>query len=165
MLAAIESNLDDLAQLWLQAPELMQKEHAKAVTEAGLFLEAELKENSPVGSTGFYRQAHTFAGPIVLGDDVEGVVGNPLIYAPGVELGTKPHMPPVTPLIDWVETVLDLNGAQAQSVAWAIAMKIKKKGTKGQFVYKRTFDMSAPALATILIDATTRVKEKLHGAS
>ncbi|MCV6605834.1 MAG: hypothetical protein OIF34_11055, partial [Porticoccaceae bacterium] len=95
MLAAIGSNLDDLAYLWSQAPALMQQEHMKATMEAGLFLEAELKENSPKGATGFYTQAHAFVGPIVLDDDVQGVVGNPLNYAIPVELGTKPHMPPV----------------------------------------------------------------------
>lgn len=165
MLAAIESNLDDLAQLWATAPELMRQEHLKATTEAGLFLEAELKENSPRGATGFYTQAHAFAVPVVQDDDVQGVVGNPLNYAVAVELGTKPHMPPVAPLVDWVEQVLQLDGAEAQSVAWAIAMKIKKQGTEGQFVYKRTFDMSQNTVAHILMAATKRVQEALHGPS
>jgi hypothetical protein len=33
---------------------------------------------------------------------VIGVVGSPLAYALPVEIGTRPHFPPVAAILDWV---------------------------------------------------------------
>ena len=66
-------------------------------------------------------------------------------YGPYVEFGTRPHMPPVEPIQKWVEIksrrfvrtksgkqrwIKGKQGKEARSIAWAIAMTIKKKGTK-----------------------------------
>ncbi|WP_146027251.1 hypothetical protein [Bowmanella denitrificans] len=161
MLASIDSNLGKLADLWGTAEALMAQEHKRAITEAGLLLQRELADASPGGATGFYRRAHNFAGPIQVGQDYVGVVGNPLNYAVPVELGTKPHFPPIAPLLDWVETVLGLDGSEAEQVAYAIAWKIKHKGTEGQFVYRDTFAANEHRVAQIMQRATDRVLEKL----
>jgi|GEM_PF-3030292 len=59
-------------------------------------------------------------------------VGSDLPYAPCVEFGALPHMPPVKPLKYWVRLKLGVPRGEANSVAWAVAMKIKKEGTPPQ---------------------------------
>lgn len=54
-----------------------------------------------------------------------------------VEYGTPPHMPPVDELKDWVAVKFGLTGKAGSNVAWAIAMHIKKYGTK-PFPFVRT---------------------------
>lgn len=57
-------------------------------------------------------------------------------YSLAVELGSRPHMPPVEPILAWVLYKgffgVGPNGKPqtAENVAWAIAMKIKAEGTK-----------------------------------
>ena len=46
-------------------------------------------------------------------------------YAPYVDKGTKPHMPPVDDIRDWCV----LKGIEPEA-AWAIALKIKEQGTR-----------------------------------
>lgn len=60
---------------------------------------------------------------------VEGVVGAGAGYAPYVELGTRPHMPPLAPLVDWVEVKLGLRGKEALRAARAIRWSIFQRGT------------------------------------
>lgn len=38
-------------------------------------------------------------------------------------------MPPISALVSWVESKMGLSGADAQRMAWAVGMKIKKEGT------------------------------------
>lgn len=54
-------------------------------------------------------------------------------HAMPIEYGTEPHMPPVTPIMRWVQRKLGVhNRKKAYSIAWAIATKIKKHGTDAQ---------------------------------
>lgn len=44
--------------------------------------------------------------------------------------GRKPgKAPPITPLINWVNAKFGIGGAEAKSIAFAVAKKIKKEGT------------------------------------
>lgn len=49
-----------------------------------------------------------------------------------IEFGSEPHMPPVKPLKGWSKRKLRKTGKEINSVAWAVAMKIKKEGTNPQ---------------------------------
>jgi len=53
------------------------------------------------------------------------VVGTNVQYAPFVEFGTRPHMPPVEPLKEWA--ALKLHNPNA---GYAVAKKIARQGTK-----------------------------------
>ena len=54
-------------------------------------------------------------------------VGTESQYGPWVEHGTGPHMPPIEPLQAWAQRVLG-----DPELAWPIALKIRKYGTKAQ---------------------------------
>jgi len=86
-----------------------------------------------------------------------GVVGSASPYVVAVELGTKPHLPPIAPLIDWVEKrglakVFSIKTHKAMKpkgrdeaaitlqIAEAIAWKIFHHGTQGQFMFTNTWN-------------------------
>jgi hypothetical protein len=90
-----------------------------------------------------------------------GVVGTPQPYAVPVELGTKPHMPPVQPLQDWVRQKLGLSGAEGRSVAFAIARKISKKGTKGHFMFRDAFTDNAAEVQRQFDQTVSRIVARI----
>lgn len=65
-------------------------------------------------------------------DGVYAEYGSYKSYAAAVENGTRPHFPPVSPLIHWVQIKGIANGDAATQVAWAIAHHISKMGTRPQ---------------------------------
>jgi hypothetical protein len=104
---------------------------------------------------------HTAAGGFQEGYEVRNTAPHIGI----LELGSRPHMPPVQPLYEWVKrnigqelkatarlvaalagrrsigkrgvvTQAQLIDKRAMALAWAIAMTIKKKGTKPLFIVK-----------------------------
>ncbi len=79
-----------------------------------------------------------------------------LDYAKYVELGTKPHMPPVSALQDW---------AQSKGInPWAVAMSIKKKGTKANPFVKRTYELAKPEVILEFQTASKLITEFLAKA-
>lgn len=60
-------------------------------------------------------------------DETGFMVGTDLFYAPYIEYGTRPHMPPPAALIPWV-----LRHGMSASAAYAIALKIAQRGTPAQ---------------------------------
>jgi hypothetical protein len=50
-------------------------------------------------------------------------------HAPPTEYGSRPHYPPIKPLIGWARRKLGLSDKNAKSVAYAIQHKIAKEGT------------------------------------
>jgi hypothetical protein len=74
-----------------------------------------------------------------------------------VEYGTKPHLPPVNKILEWVmvKPVLPRPNDDGElptptQLAWAIAKKIEKKGTDG-----------TEALEEAILDINEKFKEKL----
>lgn len=61
-------------------------------------------------------------------------------YSSFIEYGTEPHMPPVEPLIEWAKIKLGMDEKEAKKVAWAIAMKIAKEGTKPRPFLRNAID-------------------------
>lgn len=56
-------------------------------------------------------------------------VGCDALHAAYVEFGTMPHMPPVAPILKWVNRKLGVRGKEGERTAWAIAKTIEKCGT------------------------------------
>jgi len=103
----------------------------KAAVEAGCFLILnDAKINSSVVSSDLRKSLASKVNVSVKG--IEGEVGTNKEYAPCVEYGTRPHMPPVKAL----ETAANVYGIDA----WALAMTIKKKGTKAHPYLRPAFD-------------------------
>lgn len=141
--------LDALARAWLAAPDKARAALVGAVTEGGLLLEREWKDRAPKGATGAY-EASISARPVeISGEQVIGEVGSSQAHVLFVELGTKPHMPPVAPLVDWAKSKFGLSDKEAKRVGYAVALKIKAHGTEGQHIAADTFEDNLGQLGSI----------------
>lgn len=58
-------------------------------------------------------------------------------HFPFIEYGTRPHMPPIAPLITWAARKFGVDGGEAQAIAWAVAKKIAKHGTEPRHVFAK----------------------------
>lgn len=58
------------------------------------------------------------------GDDVLGIVGTNVVYAPYIELGTRAHMPPLAALSTWA--------ARHHTSAYLVARAIARRGLKAR---------------------------------
>lgn len=62
--------------------------------------------------------------------DTRAEVGNAAPQSVWGEFGTRPHMPPVDALMEWVlRKKISRDEREARSIAWAIAKDIEKHGT------------------------------------
>ena len=159
----IRFDFDELKTLQAQmasAPGVVSEEIDRAVTEADLMLEREIKDAWPVAS-GTSRASFTHVER-VNGLAVEGFVGSSLGYVQPVDLGTRPHFPPVDALIDWVRQKLGIaNERQARGVAFLIARKIARTGTKGAHVFETVLGRLAPQFERIFSAAQDRIAARV----
>jgi len=148
------------------APALVLEELEAAALEADALLEREVKERMPVGATGGLR-ASVFSQEQRVGEfGVEGLVGTPMAHAVPVEIGTRPHMPPIAPLVDWVMAKLGISSEKtARGVAFAIAKKISARGTTGQFPFQLTYLEQTPDVLRIFEAAAARIAARSGGAA
>jgi hypothetical protein len=154
---------ETLARAFASAPALVATELGRAALEASLLIEREAKENAPTAHVTF-RASIRSEPPRMLGDRIVGVVMSPLAYAEPVELGTKPHRPPIAPLADWARVKLGLRGDEAESAAWGIARKIEREGTEGRFPLSRALAENAPQVEAIMTAAVGRIAAALATA-
>ncbi|MGM0641950.1 MAG: hypothetical protein ACQESN_11080, partial [Thermotogota bacterium] len=61
-------------------------------------------------------------------------------YAPFLEFGTKPHTPPLQPILSWVRRKLGFTDESAENVAWSIIHKISRRGTKARNYFKDSYE-------------------------
>lgn len=157
----------ELSDMFRRAPDLCREELTRAMLEAELLLQREVKELTPVGvgGAGGLRGSVTALTPQVAGDSVLGVVGSPLNYAEPVEMGTRPHFPPVEPLEDWVRQKLDVTEDEVPGVALAIARKIAARGTPAVGMFHRAFAANRPQVAQMFEAARARIVHRLGGAN
>lgn len=149
----------ELSALWSRAPEIVREELLRTTTEADLLLERDVKERTPT-SFGLLR-ASVFGEEQTLADSVIGVVGTAMAYAIPVELGTKPHFPPIEPLKDWVRQKLDVPPEQVDEVAFLIARKIAARGTAGAHMFGAAFEANRAQIERMYDDARRRIVSRL----
>lgn len=155
--------LEELQALFEQAPELVIEEYEAATWEAELLLERETKELTPTGATGLLRESIA-AEPPVVGNTLLGVVGTSLAHAVPVELGTRPHFPPIEPIMDWVRSKLDIKddgNATVYYTALAIARKIAARGTLGVGMFHRAFAIYKGQMQEMFKNANARVVQRM----
>ena len=147
------------------APRMAERELLVAATEATQLVEREVKENIPRGATGLTAQSVTsdaFSTPA----GVLGVVGSAMPSALWLEVGTKPHMPPVEALVPWVKAVLGIADAkEAKSVAFLVARKIKARGTAAQKPFERALQASEAQILRFYEEAAGRMAANLAGGA
>lgn len=146
-----------------QAPQVTISALLAAMTDATLLLQRESQELMPSAS-GLTRasiSADAFTTPM----GVLGVVGSNQPSAAFVELGTRPHMPPIAPIQRWVQDRLGLSGAEGRRVAWLVARKIARKGTPAQRVFERTLKANQAQVISIFENAAARLASHLGSAA
>lgn len=151
----------ELEAAWQKAPEIVREELTSAMDEATSLLEGEAKDLTPVGAMGLLRQSILAQEPRVLADQVIGVVGTALDYAVPVELGTKPHFPPVEALEDWVRRRLGVAEKDARRVAFLVARKIAAHGTPAFGMLHRAFAKAGVSIGMIFARARDRIASRL----
>lgn len=153
------SGLAALQRGFARAPEFTRERLLDAMTEATLYLEREVKDAFPAVS-GLTRASITrdaFSTPA----GVLGVVGSASPAVAAVELGTRPHMPPVAAILLWVQDKFGLAGEDAERMAWGVARKIKAHGTKGQGHFQRTLAAGTGTLTSIFQGAVQDIAQHL----
>lgn len=143
------AGLDQIAALWQQAPAIAERHLVAAMEESLLLLQREVADATPTGAHQLLRKSIVAEPVRRLADGLLGVVdvedrtgkyGSPLNYAVAVELGTRPHMPPLEPLVDWTKAKLGLKGKAATAAAEGIRWKVFHQGTEGAFMFKTTHE-------------------------
>ncbi len=156
--------METLSRGLLEAPEFARQVLEAATTEATLLLQREWQDRVPRAS-GLTAQsitsdvASTPAG-------VLGIVGSSQPSALFVELGTKPHMPPVAAMVPWVKAVLGITEPkEVQRVAYLVARKIARHGTPAQRPMGKAVEATAGQVVAIFERAAVRIAERLAGGT
>jgi hypothetical protein len=152
----------DFLALIARAPEISREELSAGATEILELLTMLIQERTPKGATHLLRGSITHE---VSGDPTaEGILGavySPLAYAAPVELGTRPHWPPLDPLIDWVRAKLGVaDEDEARAVARRIQFKIAARGTQGAHMFEQGFEAGADLAENILSGRVERIIER-----
>ncbi len=155
--------LDQIRAAFKQAPGVTINALLAAMTDATVLLQRESMELMPTAS-GLTRAsiaADSFTTPM----GVLGIVGSNQPSAAFVELGTRPHMPPIAPIQRWVQDRLGLSGAEGRRVAWLVARKIARKGTPAQRVFERTLAANQAQVISIFENVAARLANHLGSAA
>lgn len=152
--------LDSLQRGLQQAPATAKAELLAAATEAVMLLESDVVGTFP-HHTGVSRASiagDAFSTPA----GVLGLVGSSNPVVAFVELGTKPHTPPIEPLLQWVGDVLGLSGDEAFAAARGIQRKIRARGTPARKVFEQSLVRNLPRISGIFEAAGGRVAAALE---
>lgn len=145
-----------MAEVLREFPGLVLEEVASGIFQAELLLLRETIERTPTSGVGTLRQSMIAEQPRIEGETVLGMMGSPLPYAMPVEAGTKPHMPPEQPIMDWVEQKLGLSGEKAEKAVQAIRWKIKHHGTKGAYMFSGALEHNLGQVGDIITASARR---------
>ncbi len=159
------SGLDVIARGMRTAPEFTRQVLTATMTEATLLAQREWQENMPRGASGITAQsitsdvASTPAG-------VLGIVGSSQASALFVELGTRPHMPPVAAMVPWVKAVLGIaDPKEIKRVAFLVARKIARRGTPAQRPMGRAVETTQGQIVAMFEAAAARIANHLAGGA
>lgn len=145
-----------------KSSELYQKEVTVALRSVNSMFETAIRKNTSRGATG-----------ILQGSVFEEITGTPVsltgtigydkaqaLYGAPVDLGSRPHFPPVAPLKLWVRRVIGVSSAkEVSSIAWAIAVNISRHGTKAKTVVKDAFYANRERALRIFEQAMERISK------
>lgn len=150
-----------LARGFERVPAIAKEELLVAAKEATLLLEADVVGNYPkhTGLTRASIASDAFATPT----GVLGVVGSSAPVAVFLELGTKPHFPPIEPLLAWVRDVLGKSGPAGEAAARGIQRKIGKKGTPAKPLFAQALQRNQATIARMFESAAARIAQRMGG--
>ncbi|MEX0758523.1 MAG: hypothetical protein WD100_02980 [Tistlia sp.] len=159
-------NARQILEAFEKAPEIVVEELGAATWEGSLLIQREVVERTPrgVGAGGGLAGSIQARDPQIAPGLVRGEVGTALSYAVPVELGTRPHFPPIEPLQLWAQHKLGLSEVEAESAAYAIARKIKAHGSQGVHMFAEGFAATEEQLRTFYARAGERAVERIGQA-
>lgn len=143
-------DIEAIIELSKQYPDVSLDVRRAKMHEAILFLERNVKESTPEGAGPIHIRDTIHGKVMSYGMSVRGILGTPAEYGDPLEYGSQPHFPPVGPIIHWVERKLGFSGDEAESIAYAIAWKIYRHGTKGAHMFDTGFETGEYQVLRIL---------------
>jgi hypothetical protein len=85
------------------------------------------------------------------------------VYAAPVETGARPHMPPASALLPWIQKKFGIEDEkQALSMAFAVAKSMARKGTQGHQMFSRALEALEP-LAPAILERELALAFAAHG--
>lgn len=158
----IIADLSELEKLTRLYPKISEDVRVSKLTEALALLERGVKLKTPEGAGPIHLRDSIHPKVSISGKSVKGLLGTPLAHGEPVELGTKPHFPPIGPIQHWVEKKLGKSGSDAKSIAFAIAITIARRGTKGKFMFQEGFEENEDRVMRILEQIPGEIVERLR---
>jgi hypothetical protein len=150
-----------------RSPAMMQASQHRALLRIGRLLVPMLRADSPKGATGrlrnttgFHIQRFGSRQRLVIRQAARSQSGH--FYGVSVRSGTGPHWPPVRELIPWVRAVLRVSAADAPRVAYLVARKIARRGTRPNPYHQRVFRRAQGAIRAILREEMVSVVARLR---
>ena len=144
------------------APEYTDRVLQEAMTEATLLVQREWQENLPRVSGLTARSITSDVASTPAG--VLGVVSSSQPSALFLELGTRPHMPPVAAIEPWVKAVLGIREPkEVKRVAFLVARKIAREGTPAQHPMARAVQSTEGQVIAMFERAAAKVVAHLVG--
>jgi len=148
------SEIEHLARLMPWMREVIAEEMKAAMDESGLLLTGLVADRTPV-NYGVLRSSIEFPqGYMVRGTSVAELTGTIAAskkdsisgtsaheYANYVEFGTRPHLPPVGPLILWALRKFGVGVDEAYDIAKGVQYKIAARGTEGAHMFRDAWNL------------------------
>lgn len=113
----------------------------KPMQKATGIVTASAKQNVPVDTGHLQKRIMSMVSSS--GNTTKGVVGSNVHYAPFMELGTRPHFPPVSALEGWASR----HGMNA----FVVARTIARRGLKARLYMKRALDENVRRVVRIIV--------------
>lgn len=146
----ITSNIDKVSnrlKLFPEIAELFIKEKLKEAIEV---IHDAVQVLTPIGIGPEHLSRNLETRIFQVGRKIRASLSTPVYYGIYVELGTRPHFPPLPKILEWVEIKLGYAGEEAEDIAWAICKKIGDVGSEGVHMFEQGFDDAQPQMLQIL---------------
>lgn len=151
-------NFEELGKRFAKSREFMLVALNEALRRAGGILTPAIKDATPVGATKKLKNTTVFQ---VIGkaEDMRMEVRQSaqsekgFAYGVAVRTGTKPHFPPIDALVPWVRAKLNVPAERVRQVAFLIARKISRVGTKPNPYHVKAFESNVGRVKDAMKDA------------
>jgi HK97 gp10 family phage protein len=126
-----------------------------AMAKATLIVMRDARRNAPV-DRGILR-ASIVPQVVTRTNEVQGIVGSNVKWAPYQEFGTRPFTPPRAPIWQWALRVAKGNKNRASSIFARAMVSISRRGIIAKQYLQRAFDDNLERITRIVSDAIGRV--------
>ena len=156
--------LDELLRIFSQFEKVIFDEMDDAMIGSLVLLHGQIVGRTPVGATGNLRGSIVWSRTPA--PNAVGEVTTPLRYGEVVERGRRPgKMPPTDPMESlelWVIRKLGINPPASRGVAFVIARKIAKDGTRAAGMFAKGLAASKSEINRLWKEAPEKAKRKIE---